>query len=86
MRNYANTLYHPTSTLKIGKVVNENLQVYGLPNLRIVDASIMPHVTSGNTNAPSIMIGEKGADIIARHHGLQPAKHSYKQTKWFSFL
>mmetsp|Transcript_6704 Transcript_6704/g.8737 ORF Transcript_6704/g.8737 Transcript_6704/m.8737 type:complete len:602 (-) Transcript_6704:8-1813(-) len=86
VRNYANTLYHPTSTLKIGKVVNENLQVYGIPNLRIVDASIMPHVTSGNTNAPSIMIGEKGADIIVRHHGLQPAKHSYSQKKWFSFL
>ena len=58
------TMYHPTSTCKIGKVVDERLKVYGIKNLRVVDASIMPQVTRGNTNAPTIMIGEKGSDMI----------------------
>merc|ERR1711881_51967 len=48
-------------------VVNHELKVYGIRGLRVIDASIMPHVPSGNTNAPVIMVGEKGADLIKEH-------------------
>lgn len=57
-------MYHPTSTLKMGKVVDERLRVMGVEGLRVVDASVMPKITRGNTNAPSVMIGEKASDMI----------------------
>ena len=48
-------------------VVNHELKVYGVRGLRVIDASIMPHVPSGNINAPTIMVGEKGADLVKEH-------------------
>ncbi len=67
-REIANTIYHPTSTCRMGSddnaVVDSTLRVNKVRNLRIADASIMPEIVSGNTNAPTIMIGEKAADMI----------------------
>ncbi len=59
------TVYHPTSTCAIGSVVDPELRVYGVEGLRVADASVMPTITRGNTNATAIMIGEKAADLIS---------------------
>jgi choline dehydrogenase len=64
-RRTAHTQYHPTSTCAIGSVVDSELRVLGLEGLRVVDASVMPAVPRGNTNAPTIMIAERAAALIA---------------------
>ena len=64
IRRASQSVYHPTSTCAIGSVVDPQLRVYGVEGLRVADASVMPTITRGNTNAATIMIGEKAADLI----------------------
>ncbi len=71
--HFSLTVYHHTCTCRIGDVVDPRLRVLGVGNLRVADASVMPNVTSGNTNAPSIMIGEKAAEMIAADHSVKLA-------------
>ena len=71
--HYSTTVYHLCSTCRMGDVVDHNLRVNGIGNLRVADASVMPDIISGNTNAASIMIGEKAADILSDQHGLSRA-------------
>ena len=69
------TIFHPVGTCKMGPahddaaVVDDQLRVHGVQGLRVIDASIMPTITSGNTNAPTVMIAERGADFIRKDYG-----------------
>jgi choline dehydrogenase len=72
-KNYGATIFHPSGTCKMGSdpmaVVDDRLRVHGLVGLRVVDCSIMPTVTSGNTHAPAVMIAEKAADMVLEEAG-----------------
>ena len=72
-KNTGGTVFHPTSTCKMGNdpmaVVDDELRVRGVGRLRVIDASIMPRITSGNTNAPTYAIAEKGARALLKLHG-----------------
>lgn len=72
--HFATTVYHLSCTCRIGDVVDPRLRVFGVKGLRIADASVMPEIVSGNTNAASIMIGEKASELIARDHGVKLTK------------
>jgi len=87
LRHWSHTIYHPAGTCKMGPVsdpmavVDSVLKLHGIQNLRVIDASIMPALVGANTNAPSIMIGEKGSSIIIEKWGKGKAEPENKIPK-----
>jgi choline dehydrogenase len=73
VRRVAQSVYHPCGTCAMGSVVDPELRVFGHQGLRVVDASVMPEITRGNTNAPVIMIAERAADLIREAAGTHAA-------------
>jgi choline dehydrogenase len=78
--HFSLTVYHLTCTCRIGSVVDPRLRVLGVDGLRVADASVMPDIVSGNTNAAAIMIGEKAAEMIAADHDVKLAEFVGKRT------
>ena len=71
VRRFATTIYHPAATCAMGSVVDADLRVRGVAGLRVADSSTFPNLTSGNTNAPSVVVGEICSDVLAEAHGLK---------------
>jgi choline dehydrogenase len=84
-RNAAATYWHQCGTAKMGRdelsVVDARLKVYGIENLRVADASIMPEITSGNTMAPCVVIGERAAEMIVAEHALRPSPAAQQEQR-----
>lgn len=80
VKNTPTTLFHAVGTCAMGPygVVDNALKVHGVSGLRVIDASIMPKITSGNTNAPTMMIAERGTDFIKLEHLAHSSKHGYQ--------
>ena len=84
LKHWSFSIYHAVGTSKMGPesdpfaVVDSELKIHGVINLRVIDASIMPTIVGGNTNAPTIMIGEKGADMIIKEWEGNTKPKSYK--------
>ena len=87
IRNSVDSAYHPCGTCKMGEsnnaVVDKNLKVYGINGLRVIDSSVFPSIPNGNLNAPTMMLAERGADII-KNKLLNPNKvvNVYLNKNW----